>query len=238
LQTGEPLVVPEVRFAGSPRRGSAIAAVDDQWLLFGGRRLFATIDRWMAGERGMGFTLAKTRIELEEGEQVVLGADVIGESILAPVFDAELLIAASEFPDRGGQPVLQAFDRRDLVARAATADDFERKFLSRRASYRFDSLIRGQQDKLPAGGRWQNVQLAVFDAALAANLVLVVHPQGGQKAELENWQLSALDRNNGQTVWATELPCRPAWNGLSIGADGSILASLWDGSIACFGAAR
>ena len=30
LKTGEPLVVPEVRFAGSPRRGNAIAAVEDQ----------------------------------------------------------------------------------------------------------------------------------------------------------------------------------------------------------------
>jgi hypothetical protein len=235
LETGEPLVVPEVRFAGSPRRGSAIAAVDDKWLLCGGRRLFATIDRWMTGERGMGFTLARTQIDFVEGKQVVLGADVIGESILAPVFDAELLIAASEFPDRGGQPVLQAFDRRDLVARAAAAEDFERNFLSRRAPYRFDSLIRGKEEKLPAGGRWRDVQLAAFDAALAANLVLIVHPQGGLKAELQNWQISALNRSSGQTVWTIDLPCRPAWNGLSISADSSVLLSLSDGGIACFG---
>lgn len=234
LQTGEPLVVPEVRFAGSPRRGNTIAAVEDQWLLFGGRRLFATIDRWMTGERGMGFTLARTRIELEEGEQVVLGADVIGESILAPVFDVELLVAASEFPDRNGKPVLQAFDRRDLVSRAVKARDFERKFLSRRATYRFDSLIRGEEDKLPAGGRWQDIELAAFDAALAANLVLVVHPQGGLKGELENWQLSALDRKSGQTAWTIDLPRRPAWNGLSIAGNGNILVSLWDGSIVCY----
>jgi outer membrane protein assembly factor BamB len=234
LETGEPLVVPEVRFAGSPRRGGAIAAVDDKWLLFGGRRLFATIDRWMTGERGMGFTLARTRIELEEGEQVVLGADVIGESIFAPVFDAELLVAASEFPDRGGQPVLQAFDRHGLISRADESKDFERKFLSRRATYRFDSLIRERENVLPAGGRWQDVELAAFDAALAANLVLVVHPQGGLKSELENWQVSALRRNSGQTVWTIDFPCRPAWNGLSIAGDGSILLSLSDGGIACF----
>jgi hypothetical protein len=56
-------------------------------------------------------------------------------------------------------PVLQAFDRRDLVTRAAAAEDFERKFLSSRASYRFDSLIRGKENKLPAGGRWRDVNL-------------------------------------------------------------------------------
>jgi hypothetical protein len=235
LQTGEPLVVPEVRFAGSPRRGSAIAAVDDKWLLFGGRRLFATIDRWITGERGMGFTLARTRIDFVEGRQMVLGADVIGESILAPVFDAELFVAASEFPDRNGQPVLHAFDRKDLVSRAAESEDFERKFLSKRAAYRFDSLIRERESTLPSGGRWQDVELAALDAALAANLVLVVHPRGGQKAELESWQLSALRRDTGQAVWTIDLPSRPAWNSLSISGDGSVLLSLSDGSILCFG---
>jgi hypothetical protein len=80
--------------------------------------------------------------------------------------------------------------------------------------------------------------LAAFDAALAANLLLVVHPQGGLKAELKNWQLSALDRNSGETVWVIDLPCRPAWNGLSIAGDGSILLSLWDGSIVCFGTGK
>ena len=84
--------------------------------------------------------------------------------------------------------MLQAFDRRDLVSRAVEAQDFERNFLSRRAPYRFDSLIRGKEDKLPDGGRWQDIQLAAFDVALAANLVLIVHPQGGLKDELENWQ--------------------------------------------------
>ena len=88
---------------------------------------------------------------------------------------------------------------------------------------------------MPSGGRWQDVELAAFDAALAANLVLVVHPRDGQKAELENWQLSALRRNSGQTVWTIDLPCRPAWDGLSIAGDGSVLLSLSDGSIACFG---
>jgi outer membrane protein assembly factor BamB len=235
LKTGEPLVVPEVRFAGSPRRGSAIAAVDDKWLLFGGRRLFATIDRWITGERGMGFTLARTQIDFVERNQVVLGADVIGESILAPVFDAELLVAASEFPDRNGQPVLQAFDRKGIIYRAAESKNFERKFLSKRAAYRFDSLIREREGTLPSGGRWQDVELAAFDAALAANLVLVVHPRGGQKAELESWQLSALRRDTGQAVWTIDLPSRPAWNSLSISGDGSVLLSLSDGSILCFG---
>jgi hypothetical protein len=182
----------------------------------------------------MGFTLVQTNIELEEGEQVVLGADVIGESILTPVFDAELLVAASEFPERGRQPVLQAFDRNDLVTRAVSSKNFERKFLSRRANYRFDSLIRGKEDKLPIGGRWPQVELAAFDAALAANLVLVVHPLGSLKAELEDWQLSALRRTDGQVVWTIDLPCRPAWNGLSVASDGSILLSLWDGTIACY----
>jgi hypothetical protein len=77
--------------------------------------------------------------------------------------------------------------------------------------------------------------LAAFDAALAANLVLVVHPRGGLKGELENWQLSALSRSSGQIAWTIDLPCRPAWKGLSVAGDGSMWLSLCDGSIACFG---
>jgi hypothetical protein len=57
---------------------------------------------------------------------------------------------------------------------------------------------------------------------------------GGLTTELENWQLGALSRSNGQIVWTIDLPCRPAWNGLSFARDGSILLSLWDGSIACY----
>ena len=170
---------------------------------------------------------------------MVLGADVIGESIFAPVFDEQLLVAASEFPDRKGQPVLQAFDRRDLVARAAAAQDFERNFLSRRAPYRFDSLIRGKEDKLPA--RRSLARRPIGRLRRGAGRQSGFGRTSARWTEGLNWKtgrLSALNRSSGQTVWTIDLPCRPAWNGLSIAGDGSILASLWDGSIACFGAAR
>lgn len=233
LKTGEPLVISDVRFSGSVRRGCAIGAVGDEWVMYGGRRLFATIDRWMHGERGSGFTLGRTDMALAEGKQVWLGTDVVAESIFMPVYDDELLVACSEYPPRNGKPSLQAWKTKDLLARAPVEGDYQRPFLSKRAAYRFGSLIPAKDQQLPDGGLWADVHTPVFDAVLAANALLVVHPKG-EKNEQKAWQLSALSRADASTFWTIDLPLRPAWDGLSVAADGSVLLALWDGRVACY----
>jgi outer membrane protein assembly factor BamB len=60
-----------------------------------------------------------------------------------------------------------------------------------------------------------------------------VHPRGGDKQEFENWQLSALKRDDGSVIWTTDLPQRPVWDGVSVAADSSILLAMWDGSLVC-----
>jgi outer membrane protein assembly factor BamB len=65
------------------------------------------------------------------------------------------------------------------------------------------------------------------------NAFLAVHPKGGDKKDLANWQLSALQREDGREIWTIDLTQRPVWEGLSIAADGSILVAMWDGSLVC-----
>jgi hypothetical protein len=73
----------------------------------------------------------------------------------------------------------------------------------------------------------------VLTAVLCRNALLTVHPKGGDKKDLTNWQLSALKREDGNPIWTIDLPQRPVWDGLSVAADGSILVAMWDGSLVC-----
>jgi hypothetical protein len=99
-----------------------------------------------------------------------------------------------------------------------------------------------ERARLPEGGLWGEVNLPAFATVLCADAVLAIHPAGGnkfhpadiRKNELQQWQLSALARESGQTLWTVDLAGRPAWNGLSVAANGSILIAHWDGSLSCF----
>mgnify|MGYP002066076985 CR=1 FL=1 len=108
----------------------------------------------------------------------------------------------------------------------------KRQFLSKRAPYSFNTLLSGREP-LPDGGIWEDIRIPVPTAVLCKNALLVVHPKGGDKQDLKNWQLSALKREDGSTIWTMDLPQRPVWDGLSVAADGSILVAMWDGSLIC-----
>ena len=238
LADGAPTIVPDVSFAGDKRFGKDLAALDDDWLVYGGRRVYGNFNRWARSERAVGFNLCRTDLDLTGKPPLTcIGADFVGESIFLPVFDDELVVACFEYPGRGQVPALQAWKRADLVARAAAENaprGGQRNLLRKQSPYCFGTLLE-EKAALPSGGLWTDCKVPVFTAALCPNALLAVHPKGGNKDDLVNWQLSALDRGTGAAVWTVDLPGRPAWDGLSVAPDGTILLAMWDGSVIGYG---
>lgn len=239
MKTGSVTTVAPVRFAGTGRRGKDIAALSDDWLVYGGSRTYADFNRWIEQDRGIGYTICKTDLTVpkETGKRVCLGADFVEPSMLLPLSDDQLIVAASEYQPFRGNPVLQAWEKKKLLAAAAKLDSpkgGQRKYLDKRVNYFFSTLRERNKDRIPSGGIWQDVQLPVFAAALCQNALVVIHPKDGKRNELKNWQLAALDRKTGKAIWTIDLPGRPAWNSLSVAADSSILMAMWDGSVLCY----
>jgi hypothetical protein len=107
----------------------------------------------------------------------------------------------------------------------------------------FDDLDR-------SGAQWQKPELDVNATALSADAVLVAHATGSKDlygyhfdeqtqrqpmAQFDGWQLSALRRENGETLWAVPLPAEPLYNGLAVAADGTVIVTLRDGASVAVG---
>lgn len=168
LATGEPTTIADYSAAGTRRCGKDLALLDDNWLVFGGRRLYANINRWMKSGRTIGYTLCRSNLDIADGPRVCLGGDFAAESILPPLFDDEIVIANFEYPGSGQTAVLQAWNSAGLAARAAEIDTPQSANLGAKAPYFFGTLLAAGES-LPSGGLWSNVTLPVFTAAASSS---------------------------------------------------------------------
>jgi len=75
-----------------------------------------------------------------------------------------------------------------------------------------------------------------FAVALASNAVLVTGQKSSDDGQItSDPYLAALDIDSGATLWRHELPGEPDVWGLAVDRDGSVLATLADGRLLCFG---
>jgi hypothetical protein len=220
-------------FAAKKQTGKEIAVVNDHWLLAGGRRNYGSFEPWVHPERGGGFSLYKADRDLEGKPRLTqLGARLVEQSITCPVFDDEIIVVGAEHPPRSGRPGLAAYPVAALTDRAGKTEvpSTWRKNHFKNMPFAVPPMINSTES-LPSGSMWPDNNLPVFASVVCANGVLVVIPKDGDKRDLERWQLALLNREDGEPQWTIDLPCRPAWEPLSVAPDGTILVPLWNGSV-------
>ena len=75
----------------------------------------------------------------------------------------------------------------------------------------------------------------VLSLALTSNAVVAVCQASRPRNCLPFWQLMILDRKDGSVMSRTRLPSEPIPGALAITRNGSILVTLQDGGLVCYG---
>jgi hypothetical protein len=116
------------------------------------------------------------------------------------------------------------------TARSQTDDPFKRR--PNRRKHLDLQQARWSRDDVEL-----NAVVLCSDAAIAAVGIRVptVSRRYGVHPGFERWELVALDRGTGEQRWSIELPGEPIFNGVAPAADGSWVAVLRDGRMACVG---
>ncbi|MCX5772557.1 MAG: hypothetical protein NTZ09_20120, partial [Candidatus Hydrogenedentes bacterium] len=71
--------------------------------------------------------------------------------------------------------------------------------------------------------------------ALAKNCAVALYESPRERDFRPRYQLVAIDRASGRTLFNVELDSAPRQNGLAIDSDGRVLLAMADGSVSCFG---
>jgi hypothetical protein len=92
----------------------------------------------------------------------------------------------------------------------------------------------------PPATRWQNSigpsSGCVNAVALTGNAVVYAWTSNyGWQTNVATWQLTAVDRQTGSTLWTQPLPIEPLWDGMCVDRNGNVIVALRDGRILCFG---
>lgn len=236
-RTGELIRAPQSNLMGANGAGELtfgrdVAVLPNHAIVYGGKRVYDDFSAW-AHPAKMNYILCKADLEVSNAPLRNLGADLIDGSMTPPVFDSETIVLARPFPSNKQTPQVQAWPLAELAGRLSALPDGGTRtpWMDKRLPYSFGSLL-AKGEGLPGGGLWQEAaKLPAYAMVLCANAVLVVHPRDGKLENVKDWCLTALRREDGQPLWSLDLPTRPAWDGLSVAADGSILIAYWNGSV-------
>lgn len=227
---------PGEKGAAIERRGQEMAALDEDWIIYGGRRLAQPFECWYATEKELGYSICRTRFTLPEAKRgvkrVQVGSYVAENAMFPPAFDGQTILLGADFGARGARAGVLAAYARSALLTAAAALQPEPKIFSNTVPYYFGDLTGGQGQNLPSAAAWSKTDFNPMMGVLAANAVVVAHQLPAKDRFTPGaWKLAALDRADGHELWSVDLPTRPAWNGLSVGANGRIVLALWDGSV-------
>jgi len=182
-------------------KGQDVGALGDEWLVFGGRRLF--IDQIETGT--WRNTLSFVR---RDGRGPVLQAS---DAEILPAWDEQhaLVVLAGRKNDS-----IALVGRNELVAALAAAAD--------------GSVVRQFQLRDAVKWQWQeelSYRTRVAAVALAQNAALVV------TREAKGDRARALARADGRELWSVPLPAGALYDGLAIAGDGTVIVTLRDGSV-------
>ncbi len=223
LDDGKLTLIPNNRKTSLKRRGITVAALADDWVITGGRRLSTTHDLLMTGDKGCGWSVYRADNTYEP--ETIGGIDVIKKIKLAPIWDAQLMVTASQ--DEGG---IRAFSRTDMeaafqtaFASPATCKPWVKPVLD--TALPEVEALWGPTDK----------DTVIVGMVLAADALLWCRGEPDQEGLLmERWFLEALDRKSGTVRWSVALPEQPIYDGITIDRDGRILVVMRDGSVALY----
>jgi len=96
-------------------------------------------------------------------------------------------------------------------------------------------------------GQWRNPELDSNAVVLARNAVLVtcatsfknllrwqsdIHTSRQPMIDYGGWKVTAFTRDDGREMWSVDLPSEPLFNGIAVAADGTVIVSLRDGTVA------
>ncbi|HUW62676.1 MAG TPA: PQQ-binding-like beta-propeller repeat protein [Candidatus Bathyarchaeia archaeon] len=98
-----------------------------------------------------------------------------------------------------------------------------------------------QSVKFFPGQKWRLTRIKecrTLALALAKNAAVAVCESPRQRDFRSRYQLMAVDRASGRTMFNVELDSAPRQNGLAIDSDGRVLLAMADGSVRCFGGMR
>ena len=241
LETGKATILPDVKKnVAQPRQGKDIAAVSEDWVIFGGRRSYSDFNRWRKPARFIEYSLCRTDRDLEGKPNKVLGVELSKTSVLMPVFDDELFIAFAEYPKHNEMPSIRVWQRKayleiisEINSKPAEAEWLKKQL--EEAPFVFGE-ISSKKDEIANNVLWTENNHLAYTAALGSDALILIHPEDANPRNRldENWMVSALERSDGSVRWTVTLPGRPVWDGLSLSSDGSILIAMWDGSMLCF----
>ena len=211
-------------------RGREIGLFGDEFIIQGGQLL-----HWdQPGERLMRKGCQMTFVRLRPDARMNMPPVIPFDSNTAlPVWDNRSLFTR-HVVDR--KPRIACIDATLLKVWLAELQASREKSFKKRQSWHpvaFDLTGRNPPEGSTAHERdafvWER-QLDPYALALTNNEVVAVH-----RVATDAWQVTVLDRTEGEERWHQPLPSEPLLNGVCLNRNGDILVTLTDGRIACFG---
>jgi outer membrane protein assembly factor BamB len=215
-----PAAVASSATGGPAQYGSGMGVLDTNHVLFGGRLFYSDVsDR---GSNDRNHTLVVMRVDAQ-GNAVYPEVSVAMNSLLG-AWDDQVFVCQNQ---SGGGLYHETswIERWSKAAYVRLVDSI----VQANASGTAVRLTWGQSTPLT---QWSVANAQVNGIALARNAVAVL-----RSADFANgtWYLHLMSRDDGRTLWSTQLPCEPVQNGVAINRNGDIIVALRSGAVLCYG---
>lgn len=238
LKTGQAKVVPADRvpqwnavMAQTPEpAGKDVLVFADRFVMHGGRLLYS----------GEGPVVSSAQISFrgvaEDGQQLSPAFTPVRYCAIPPAWDADTFVMlTSRYGDVLGwntsdveQRLRESLDTMIEMDKSIPGDT-PQKWGQYNLIGRVFSTVERQ---LRSTSKWPAMRGQVFALAVASNAVIAT--QRGMNTSSPCF-VAAYRKSDGQEIWRVVLPAEPRLGGLSVHGNGSVLASLTDGSVVCVG---
>ncbi len=212
------------------RRGKNLTVLADKWVIPGGRRMSSTHAKWSDTDRRVGLSAIDANYS---GGEAMAGVTLHDNSLLAPVWDDELIVMASDGSDK-----IVAYNLADLDKTLDKVMVDQKKKPSRRFPVPMAELTPKGKPSLFPEPKWGPLELMARSQVLTENAVVfgaaITEPMGKRK-KVVGWQVVAVSREDGAQLWNIPLEVEPVMDAIAVDREGRVLLPLRDGSMVCIG---
>ena len=219
LRTGECLSESLGRGAND---GEEIGVLEDQYLVFGGRGQYSAIENYV----NPGYFVVSKLLD-----DKVSGPVLMGFGKIPPAWSSEMIVFAN-----GPHTVPECVEMNHIeqyVRKVSPLPDQAKlaQFKELKRLWTANDLV----DTSAAAVTFRTNDCDPVAFAIAENAVLVVYETPRARWRFSQWFVAALDPQSGKIIWKQEVPLRVLPGGLLVTGDGSVVVTLDNGGVVCFG---